>query len=695
MNPIWCLSFSFYFLDLSLKYQTMERLTKIIVRSRWIIILSVMMITGVLGYHIKDITINSDVISSLPDDDPHVALLKKVGSQFGGNKIGMVILECDNVFTPQVLEHVRQVTDSLKNIQGVSYVTSLTSIIDVRKSDEGLEIGSLIDEYNMPETAEELASLNERVFAKEMYRGTIVSEDGTTTLIMFSLKDDAKIQVVASNVKEITTSLNLPEKIYFAGSPMMVTSIAGLISRDLARLIPIAFLMIALVLFLGFHSIRGVVLPLLTAAIAIIWVIGIMALGGYAMSMVTNNIPIILLAVGSAYTIHVLNRIIQEAEQDRQKAIVTAMKYIAVPVILAALTTVTGFVSFIFGSYLTMIRDFGIFTALGTLFTCMLSLVFIPAVAAVLPRKAGQSSGFKPRERRSLLSEYFLTPLQKLLLVHPKYTLIVWSILFMTGIMGIFMIKRNVDIKYFFRKGNPTRVAEEIMTEKFSGTKPVFVLFKGDMQSPDVLKTMIRMEEYMKASPDIKTTQSIADLIVEVNSAMGEAREIPDDREKIEQLWFLFEGNEIMKRLVSDDLGEGLIISQFLSPDNASKKKFEAYVGKFIRENSTAAFTIEITGMPFIDISMDRSLIISQLGSLSIALLFVILIVGLVLRSLPTGIYASIPILASIVILFGVMGFSGIPLNMATVLVAILSGIPENPMTPKRITIEARMGIDA
>ena len=90
----------------------------------------------------------------------------------------------------------------------------------------------------------------------------------------------------------------------------------------------------------------------------------------------------------------------------------------------------------------------------------------------------------------------------------------------------------------------------------------------------------------------------------------------------------------------------------------------------FIQENSREDCQIQITGMPFVDITMDRSLINSQLGSISIAIIFVIIIVGLMLRSLVNGLYASIPIIAAIIILFGVMGLTGISLNIATVLVA-------------------------
>ncbi|OQX72122.1 MAG: hypothetical protein B6D61_15095 [Bacteroidetes bacterium 4484_249] len=124
----------------------------------------------------------------------------------------------------------------------------------------------------------------------------------------------------------------------------------------------IVFILIAFILLLSFRSARGVIMPLLTAVIAVVWTLGIMVLLGFELTMISNNIPIILLAVGSAYTIHVLNRINQTYDEDRKKAVIKALTYIIVPVILAAVTTAVGFLSFVLGAYMTMIRDFGIFS---------------------------------------------------------------------------------------------------------------------------------------------------------------------------------------------------------------------------------------------------------------------------------------------------------------------------------------------
>ncbi len=129
----------------------------------------------------------------------------------------------------------------------------------------------------------------------------------------------------------------------------------------------------------------------------------------------------------------------------------------------------------------------------------------------------------------------------------------------------------------------------------------------------------------------------------------------------------------ICRKYVSEEQGEAIIISKFLSPENKDKIEFGNYMKQFIQKNSTAECKIEITGMPFIDVTMDRSLINSQLGSLAVALIFVIIIVSAILRSFSAGIYASIPIISAIIILFGLMGYTGIPLNVATVLVASIA----------------------
>ena len=646
----------------------LTKFSKNILAKKWLIIVLVCLGTLFFGNELKKLQIDADIVRSLPDDDVDARLLKKIGENFGSNNMGVIILETDNIYQPSVIEHIQLITDTLSEISGISSVSSLTNIINIKGSDYGIEIGKLVDEYELPKTALEFEKLRNNILNNPMYKGSIVSEDETASLIVFNIENDANVNLIAKEVIEKTTALQIPEKLYYIGSPMLVTYISDLMRKDLTTLLPIAFLVIAIILFLSFRSFSGVILPLLIAVISIVWSLGSMAFLGIKMSMISNNIPIIILAIGSAYTIHVINRVNKvRLEEQHSDTIKTALVYVFIPIMLAALTTIIGFISFIFGSYLDMIVDFGIFTALGTLFACLLSIFFVPAILSVLNFKNNTS---KVPKDDSFITNYLLQPLHQLITNKPKTVLLIWLLLIGFSVANLFSIRRSVDIQEYFKRDNPTRLAEQIMVEKFGGTKPIFVYFKGNMQSPAVLKKMLETSAYMEESPEVFTSMSIAKLIDEINYNFTNSRTFPQEIEQIEQLWFLLDGNEVLPRFVNEELTEGIIISKFKSPDNKSKIKFAKYMNRFIAENSTEECQIQITGMPFVDITMDQSLINSQIGSIAIAVFFVIVLVGGILRSLKSGFFAAIPIIATIILLFGFMGLTGISLNIATVLVA-------------------------
>jgi len=362
----------------------MNRFVNSIIRLKWLIVLAVLALTIFFGYQLKNLSINPDVIDSLPNDDPTAKLFKDIGTEFAGNDMGMIVLETKDVFNAEVIQHVKQITDSIKYTPGVSTVTSLSNIIDIKSSEWGIEIGKLVDEYNLPVRQSDLDSLKNYTFSKEMYKGVIVSEDGTATAIIFTLLPNNDNQTIAKEIKEKIKNMNLPETIYFGGLPMMMNDINDLIISDIIWLIPIVFLVIAIILLISFQSFIGVLLPLLTAGISVVWTLGIMSVAGYELTIISNIIPVVLLAVGSAYPIHVLNSINHMALQDRKQALIKGVAYVIIPVILAAVTTAIGFVSFVFGSYLTMIKDFGIFTAIGTIIALLLSIFFVPAMISAL-----------------------------------------------------------------------------------------------------------------------------------------------------------------------------------------------------------------------------------------------------------------------------------------------------------------------
>jgi predicted RND superfamily exporter protein len=211
------------------------------------------------------------------------------------------------------------------------------------------------------------------------------------------------------------------------------------------------------------------------------------------------------------------------------------------------------------------------------------------------------------------------------------------------------------------------------MQQKFGGSLPVFVEFEGDVQEPELLKMMITTQEFMEEDPNILTAQSVADLVEQMNDAMGEGKRIPDVKAKIEQLWFLLDGQDMMSQLVSDDLDRGIIQSKFASIETREIGAFTDRMNRFIAENPSDHYNIHFTGVPPIYVKLNDSLVKSQYSSLIIAIVLVLLFIGIIMRSFRNGLYATIPIIGTIMLLLGFMGFTGIALDIATVLVGSIA----------------------
>jgi predicted RND superfamily exporter protein len=649
----------------------MKKTLSYIIKFRTLILLTILAITLVMGWQMKNLKINSDIISSLPDDDPAAVLYKEIGEKYQGSTIGIIIVNSENLYSAQTIADVATITDIVQSTKGVESVTSLANIINIKTDEYGLEVGNLVDIYALPEMEEELMNLKNEVESNEMYKGVIVSNDGKSTIVMFTLATDVNQEEVGKEIKEKIAAQNFSHGITYGGLPMMMQELSTIIFNDMVWLIPSVAILLLIILFLSFKSVRGTILPLITVSIAITWTLGLMAILGYEITMIGGIIPVILFAVGSAYSIHVINHIRENQEEDYRKRILSSLGYLVLPVFLSSLTTVFGFVSFIFGSYLTMIKDFGIFCAVGTFFSFILALTFIPALISFFPTPPRRVS-----DKESLLTKKFLRPLSSLVLKYPKYVLIFWISLVILGIIGTFKIDRSTNLASFFNKKSETRIAEETLQEQFGGSAPVYVLFKGDVHDPDFLAKMGDFSDFLKTNPHISHVTSIVDLIEQMNEAMGEGRKLPTDRAKIEQLWFLLEGHEVMEQLVSDDLDEAIIQTRFSSINTNDTKKFIDEVEEYITAHQDENVTIQLSGIPSVYVNMDSSLLKSQLSSLSIAIVLVLLLISISLRSLKLGIMGIVPILVTVSAVFGFMGFTGISLDVATVSVAsIVLGI--------------------
>lgn len=159
---------------------------------------------------------------------------------------------------------------------------------------------------------------------------------------------------------------------------------------DLVCLIPLVVLVVLISLFLSFKTLSGTLLPCITVVMASIWTCGFMALLNVKFSILSSVIPVVLVAIGSAYGIHVLTHYYAELKKvpgdiTREKhieIIQNGVKEVFVPVMLAGFTTIVGFISLV-TSPIEPLHSFAVFNSLGVFISLVLSITFIPAMLLI------------------------------------------------------------------------------------------------------------------------------------------------------------------------------------------------------------------------------------------------------------------------------------------------------------------------
>ncbi|MDW7679142.1 MAG: MMPL family transporter [bacterium] len=575
----------------------MKKFADLVLKYRVIIIISTIAITLFMSYQITTLKINSDVLKYLPQDDPHVVLFNEVGDKFGGNSLAMVALETKDVFNSKTLERINEITQQFKLMPEISYVTSITDVIDIKKIEDGLEVGKLIDEYDIPTDPDELQRIREYTLAKEMYRSNVVSEDGTVTVIIARLKEGIDKITVAQQLKQIVLRTSGDEKIYFGGIPFQMISLTEIIQKDIIFLIPLVVLLLAITLALTFQTFRGVLLPLITVFISTAWALGIMALFNINLTIASNGMPVLLLAIGSAYGIHMVTKYKEDIllGENKFQAIKDALSEVGVPIFLAGLTTMIGFLAFL-TSNLTLIKQFGIFTGMGVFIALIVSITFLPALLSFMsPPKIKRNE----KGQQDTTITRILDKLGAFVFKRKKLVLVIGLIIFVAGVLALPNIHREVNMVDYFKESSEIRQAEDMMEAKLGGSIPIQILVKGDLKEPAVLNSMMKLEKYLQTLPDVNSPQSIADLICEMNDVMNDRYSIPPSREGVANLWFFIDGNEVLPQLINDDAKEGLIQAKLGTVNTGKIIAVVDMINEYMTKNmDTTIVQFEFVNMP-------------------------------------------------------------------------------------------------
>src|SRR4030042_4890948 len=311
-------------------------------------------------------------------------------------KDGIIIAieQPQTLFNPGTLGKIRDLTLELQEREEFEEadVTSLYTADNIQGTEDGLDVQRFYED--VPQDAEGLEHIRQAVMGNQMIAGKLVSADGTIALIVAAIEDEDFSPSFYKEVRELARSYEGPERLYVAGRPVVEGTMAALGMADMRRIAPLVILVIAAVLYLLLRSVRSTLLTLLVVLMSAVWTFGLMALLRVPVYAVSTMIPVMLIAIGVAYGIHLFSQLHLIRQEDRAVSSREALRRMLHGMwkagLMTALTTAVGFLSLV-TSQVYPVKYFGLFTAFGVMVALLLSLVFIPAGVTLLglPGRAG------------------------------------------------------------------------------------------------------------------------------------------------------------------------------------------------------------------------------------------------------------------------------------------------------------------
>ncbi len=556
-------------------------------RSLWIILA----ILAVSTYSITSlfrIEYNDDITAFFPENSREVTLFKDVSEEFGGLDIALVGIETKDLFTLPNLKMVRQISRQLKTIEGIGSVTSMTEMRDFEERKLGGETGSLIQDLvgDLPDdmTGDQLQALRKKVLSRDHIVGSVVSKKGDAALIICKLERSKSLWKITKSIKDAVDAAvggRTDVTVYYGGAPFVSAYISEGTQNDVKRLSPWVALAVVLIIFGSFRSIWAALLALVALLFGLIITMGFMPILELPMDLVSTSLPMILASIGSAYGIHLLARYFRilslRRDAPRTEAVRDTLRQVGVPVIMAGVTTIVGFASFLVMD-IKPLRNFGFMMAVGVFVTLTISILFITAVLnRVHLGKPGKGESGD-------LSGEILHGIAMRLTAHPK-TVVVISIL--VGAVSFYClgkISTETNTKSYFPDDSEPVRSDEFMVNRFGGSLFLQLYVRGDIKSPLVLKEMQKMEDAVARIRGVTEVQSVTMPVSLASAAMTGKEEIPPFRDQVTSLVYLVEDDPAVHLLVHKDWKSALTQVRVKGFDTKEARRVAGEINAFIAE---------------------------------------------------------------------------------------------------------------
>ncbi len=701
-----------------------ERFSRTVIHIRWIVLIVTLLLSVLIASQVRHLSIDTSNEGFLHKDDPTLLTYNEFRDQFGRDDMLALAIHSEKIFSRAFLLKLKKLHEELN--EKVPHVNDIISMVNARNTTgEGdiLYVDDLLSRF--PENDQDLARLKERVMSNPLYRNQLISQKGNFTSVLIEsdvytgdtdenllsgfddnidqdvdttneqdrFLTDRENSEFVSRVRQVAKKYNSDDfQIFLAGSPIVTHTVKQLMMQDMKQFMRLVLLTIGIFLFLMFRRISGVLLPLVIVALSLLATLGIMATAGIQFKTPTTILPSFLLAVGVGASVHVLALTFLHIRKgvEKNQAIVQAFAHSGPAIVMTSLTTAVGLASFSMAG-VAPVADLGLFSAVGVMISLLYTLVLLPVLLSILPlsEKVGKNG------TKTNIMDRLLDSITNFSVDRYRLVLIISAAVIAAGIIGITQVRFSHNVLKWLPEGLDTRQATEVIDRELRGSVVLEIILdtgkENGLYDRSTLMTIDRLmseleQDYRSSTLFIGKTISITTILKEIHQALHandpQFYRIPENKKLIPQEFLLFENSG------SDDLQDS-VDSQFrlaritvkvpwldallYVPFMADvKKRFQAeFGGKTLVGGEEMQITV--TGIMSLFGRIVHAAIYSMAQSYGIALGVITVLMILLIGELRLGLISMIPNLGPIVIVLGFMGWSGLQLDMFTMLVASIA----------------------
>jgi predicted RND superfamily exporter protein len=243
------------------------------------------------------------------------------------------------------------------------------------------------------------------------------------------------------------------------------------------------------------------------------------------------------------------------------------------------------------------------------------------------------------------------------------------------------IIRVDTNIEGYFLGRSKVARGIELINTKLGGSQYLSVLFTGEVLSPDVLNRMDAYEEKLRKDPAVGNVSSPVTLLKELSKGFYEKdeagyEEVPGTINEVYQSLEVFSmgGNEAtVEQFVDYYYENSRILVRLKDGSNEEGKRLLEEIGEMTKDDPNVRF---IAGPSLIKIELADMVVKGQIKSLVLAMVVIFILLTIIFRAVGAGFLSALPLSVAILVLFGLMGFLGITLDIATALISsIMIGV--------------------